>query len=146
MVLQSGTHDLMGAGYDQITAQAGMNDELGELLPNEMHSLNQFLYAISDEEIRIGYVWYEITGDSAWLYFLGFDEQFQGRGYGSQVMKLVEKHCAQQAINSIGLNVFALNTHAVSLYKKAGFFVEASFCKPNSEVIWRYEMRKVLGH
>ena len=97
---------------------------------------------IVDNKIPIGFVWYAIDQQKAWLYFLGIDAVYQGKGYGLKALESLQRYLSDSKISSLGLNVFASNQRAFALYKKTGFAVEATISSPTSEASWRYEMRK----
>lgn len=49
------------------------------------------------------------------------DKPFQGKGYGRQAMKLIEKEAKRLGIKKLMLEVFSQNKRAVNLYKKVGY-------------------------
>ncbi|REB05618.1 GNAT family N-acetyltransferase [Sporosarcina sp. BI001-red] len=61
-----------------------------------------------------------------WIDRLLIDERFQGKGYGTQFMKmLVEKVTSEYGQQPIYLSVYPDNKEAVRLYQKLGFdFIE----------------------
>lgn len=53
------------------------------------------------------------------------DQGFQGRGFGTEALKLLAGHAfTDLGLTRIGLHVFADNTRAVYAYRKVGFMVE----------------------
>lgn len=62
--------------------------------------------ATNSKEARIGIV---------------IDKLYQGKGYGKQAMKLIEKEAKKLKIKKLLLEVFTENKRAVSLYQKSGY-------------------------
>lgn len=52
---------------------------------------------------------------------LFIDKKYRGRGYGKDVLDLVENLVKEKEMKYLGLNVFLPNKVAYSLYKKQGF-------------------------
>ena len=49
------------------------------------------------------------------------DKSQQGKGYGQEIMKIIEKEAKNLGVSTIRLAVFEDNIPAVYIYKKAGF-------------------------
>ncbi len=143
--LRSGIHDLSDSGYNQIDAAAGMRSELNDLLPLGIQTPGHNILGVFDNESRIGFVWYAMENQQAWLYFLGIDSAYQGKGFASKALTALESLLIQQKITALSLNVFASNARVFSFYKKCGFAILESFYFPDSDIIWRYEMKKKIN-
>ncbi len=94
----------------------------GQLTPNHM-----FLKVIDIEtKEKVGYVWF-IYRDDRNISFIGdiiIDELHRGKGYGSDVLKMIEKIARNDhKTDSIALNVFKHNSRAKMLYERNGYEV-----------------------
>jgi ribosomal protein S18 acetylase RimI-like enzyme len=71
----------------------------------------------------VGYVVYALRaeGRKAWLYELEIDDAERGRGYGREAMRLFEEDARGRGVEEVGLNVFAGNEVARSLYRSTGY-------------------------
>ena len=73
---------------------------------------------------RIGELWvgpFSSDPERWWVWDIRVDERFRGRGLGRQAMVLAEELARANGAVSIGLNVFAHNTKARSLYASLGY-------------------------
>lgn len=61
----------------------------------------------------------------AFIYFIGTDEAYRGRGYGYEALAALEAELRPHGITQIALNVFGFNDVARRLYERAGYTVEA---------------------
>lgn len=71
----------------------------------------------------VGFVWLG-TNDNpaeAWVYGVEVDEDKRGRGYGRALMVAFEDEARAQGFTRAGLNVFADNVVARSLYESLGY-------------------------
>lgn len=69
-----------------------------------------------------GFFQSEGTNGRLWIDRLLIDEQFQGKGYGTQFMKmLMSKVTMEYGQQPIYLSVYPENENAVRLYQKLGF-------------------------
>jgi ribosomal protein S18 acetylase RimI-like enzyme len=59
----------------------------------------------------------------AWLDDIELFESYRGRGYGGEVLTLVEQELSSQGIRSLSLHVFGSNQWAFRCYQKSGFKV-----------------------
>ena len=75
---------------------------------------------------KVGYVWF-IYRDDRNISFIGdiiIDELHCGKGYGSDVLKMIEKIARNDhKTDSITLNVFKHNSRAKMLYERNGYEV-----------------------
>ena len=101
--------------------------EFMHLLPDGVHTKNEFIYSIVNEETgqKIGVLWVEIKMEETPRRAFGFDfmlyEQFRGKGFGKQALQALDKQLISMDVESMGLHVFGHNTTAFELYKKMGF-------------------------
>lgn len=137
--------EIMSVMSTESEAREGVQSELAELLPNGIYTNGHFIRKICVNDQRVGFIWYNIdTRHKAELNFLGIDVQYRSKGYGSAALQIMELELLGQSVNSVWLNVFAINQNAFCLYKKAGYTIASVFYKPDSGDIWRYEMKKEL--
>ena len=64
---------------------------------------------------------YEDPNDRYWLWRFMIDERFQGKGYGTEALKVIIQYFKDHGANNIRLSTKETNTHALSMYRKAGF-------------------------
>ena len=73
---------------------------------------------------RVGDLWIGPLGDDPerwWVWDIVVVEELRGRGYGRNMMLLAEELAQSNGATSIGLNVFARNHVARSLYTSLGY-------------------------
>ncbi|MGE5252140.1 MAG: GNAT family N-acetyltransferase [Bacteroidota bacterium] len=99
------------------------------LLPQGRQTPNHFIYSILDEDARrkIGILWVHVPPDrlqhEAFIYDIEIDEAFRGKGYGRQALLALDELLIGMGVEHVDLHVFAYNTTAFELYKKAGYEV-----------------------
>jgi RimJ/RimL family protein N-acetyltransferase len=96
--------------------------EFEHYLPDGIHSKDQYLYSIiNDESNKIGVLWVQVKDQKAFIYDFVIDEAFRGKGYGKQALIAMDEKLKSMNVESIGLHVFGDNITAQELYKKMGF-------------------------
>ena len=96
--------------------------EFATLLPEGVHSKDQYLWSIVDEENnKIGMLWVQIKDRKAFIYDFVIDEAFRGKGYGKQAMTVMDEKLKSMNVETVGLHVFGDNITAQELYKKMGY-------------------------
>lgn len=96
--------------------------EFATLLPEGVHSKDQYLWSIVDEEnAKIGMLWVQIKDRKAFIYDFVIDETFRGKGYGKQAMTVMDEKLKSMNVETVGLHVFGDNITAQELYKKMGY-------------------------
>lgn len=73
-----------------------------------------------DEGVPIGIVGVGLGGDVAWIHHVLVDPEFQGRGYGRALMRLVAQW-VPGSVTRLGLNVVPANEVGWALYSSLGF-------------------------
>ena len=125
-------------------APARARKEFHELLHGQAGLRGHRFYKGLDGSRReIGWVWIgpvpgaEADWHSRWLFQILVKEEFRGRGLGRALLRAVEERAAADGAETLGLNVWAFNTVAHSLYESSEY-----------ETVARYpagtEMRKRL--
>lgn len=96
--------------------------EFEQYLPDGIHSRDQYLYSIIDENgNNIGVLWVQVKDRKAFIFDFIIDEAFRGKGYGKQALAAMDEKLVAMNAESVGLHVFGDNIVAQELYKKAGF-------------------------
>ena len=103
-------------------AVARSRKEFATLLPDGVHSKDQYLWSIIDEQDhKIGMLWVQVKDQKAFIFDFVIDESFRGKGYGKQALAAMDEKLKAMDVASVALHVFGDNTTAQELYKKMGF-------------------------
>ena len=98
--------------------------EFETLLPDGIHSRDQYLWSLVDEADRkIGVLWVRVKDRKAFIFDFVIDEAFRGQGYGRQSLSALDEQLRAMDVESIGLHVFGDNINAQELYKKMGYLI-----------------------
>ncbi|EKN67600.1 GCN5-like N-acetyltransferase [Neobacillus bataviensis LMG 21833] len=65
--------------------------------------------------------WEDEVGKSLLIHRLAVHPDYQGKGYGKQLLQFAEDYARGNGFSSIRLDVFSLNTGAVKMYERAGY-------------------------
>ena len=95
--------------------------EFKTLLPDGVHTPNQYLWSLLDGEQKIGFIWVQVKDRKAFIYDFLVEEEFRGKGYGKQALAAMDEKLQSMDVESVGLHVFGDNVTAQELYKKMGF-------------------------
>ena len=96
--------------------------EFETLLPNGVHSRDQYLWSIVDpENNKIGMLWVQVKDQKAFIYDFVINEAFRGKGYGKEALAALDEELKSMGVESVGLHVFGDNITAQGLYKKMGY-------------------------
>ena len=96
--------------------------EFEALLPDGIHTRDQYLWSIVDEKNnKIGMLWVQVKDQKAFIYDFVIDEAFRGKGYGKQAMTAMDEKLRSMNVESVRLHVFGDNITAQELYKKMGY-------------------------
>ncbi|MCI4344611.1 MAG: GNAT family N-acetyltransferase [Thermoplasmata archaeon] len=128
--------------WDASHALAAAREEFARLLPQGAGTPGHTIRFLNDPQTGhdVGTVWLFVSPDQSggqrrglFVYWVGVDAPFRGKGYGRAAMELIEREARHAGVGSIALHVFAENKVALELYRSCGF-EETSF-----------SMRKLLG-
>jgi ribosomal protein S18 acetylase RimI-like enzyme len=98
-----------------------------EDLKESMKEDNFELYIAFSSEVPIGFLELqdEFNAEASYKYTyvhaLLISKEYQGRGYGKQLMEFAKSVAKSKGFKHIGLNVIPNNSPAVGLYKSQGF-------------------------
>lgn len=121
--------------WDAAHAIAAAREEFGRLLPQGIDSPGHTIRYLVDPRggERVGSVWLFVAPDQTggqrrglFVYWVGIDAPFRGKGYGRAAMDLIEDEARKAGVASVALHVFAENSVAVQLYRSCGY-EETSF-------------------
>jgi len=122
--------DNVRAGYwDESEALEKSRQQTESLLPQGLQTKNHYLFTLYDGEQAVGLIWLKANVDSpiknGYIFDVEIREEFRGRGYGKQIMLLIEEKARELGIRRMGLHVFAYNNVAQNLYKNIGYEVSS---------------------
>ena len=120
--------DNVRAGYwDESEALEKSRKETESLLPQGLQSKDHHLFTLYDGDQAVGIIWLKANVDrpvkSGFIFDVEIKEEFRGKGYGKQIMLLIEEKARELGLMSIGLHVFGYNTVAKNLYEGIGYEV-----------------------
>jgi ribosomal protein S18 acetylase RimI-like enzyme len=121
-------------GIPEEAARAKAEHDWQHLLPDNLASPGQFIFALEDTATgeRVGDLWIaerpsDFGDKAAFIYSIEIFEQFRGHGLGRQAMLRLEDEVRSRGLNRIALNVFGGNEVARSLYRSVGYAETAVF-------------------
>jgi ribosomal protein S18 acetylase RimI-like enzyme len=106
--------------------RAATQKQLGELLPVGLESEgHHFWKIVAEDGGAVGDFWVlvEPAKERAFIYFVGVDEAYRGKGYGRAAMEALEPIVKPMGASRIDLNVFGENATAINLYQSLGYQV-----------------------
>jgi GNAT superfamily N-acetyltransferase len=115
------TRSLTASGQSAQEAAGNAADTYAQLLPDEFATPDHHFWYAYDGAHRVGFLWLKVTGGTAFVYNVAVEAGLRRRGYGRAIMLAAERWCHDNALNRIGLHVFAHNTGARALYEQLGF-------------------------
>ena len=107
-------------------AEAEVDRELAELLPDGPATAGQPLLVAEDDEGRVGVLWLSLTHprgvpDTGWIQDIQVVEHRRGQRLGRELLAAAEEEIRRHGLKSLALNVFGHNSVARSLYTSAGY-------------------------
>lgn len=113
---------IKSGNWEQQDAVSMATEEYKKLLPDGEKTENNYLFIIRDGKQEIGMIWLaHKTSEKGFIYDINIWEGNQGKGYGKQAMKEIERVAKEIGIKKIGLHVFGHNKAARRLYEKLGY-------------------------
>ena len=116
----------MGISIEE--GRASAQKQLGELLPAGLSSEgHHFWRIIAEDGASVGDLWVlvEPAKERAFIYFIGIDEPYRGKGYGRAAMQALEAEVRSLGATRIDLSVFGDNGSAIHLYQSLGYQIQA---------------------
>ena len=118
------------AGYwDVSEALEKSRQQTGSLLPQGLQTKDNYIYNLVDGDQNVGMIWLKAEINrpvkSGFIYDVMVYEQFRGKGYGKQIMLLIEEKARELDLKSMGLHVFGNNTVAKNLYESVGYEISS---------------------
>ncbi len=102
-------------------------EQINGLLKDGRHTKDHYVYEVVDaaSEDVVGVLWVNIKQEEqrAFIFDIEMKKEQQGKGYGKAALTELERLMKEMSVTKIGLNVFADNPVAISLYQKAGYVV-----------------------
>lgn len=96
--------------------------EFEHYLPDGIHTKDQYLWSLLDEEgNKLGVLWVQVKDQKAFIFDFVIDEKFRGKGFGKQALRAMDEKLKSMNVESVALHVFGDNITAQELYKKMGF-------------------------
>jgi len=118
--------DNVRAGYwteDESLEKSRQQTE--RFLPQGLQTKDNYLYTLRDNDQYIGMIWFKADLDrplkSGFIFDVRIDDKFRGKGYGKEIMLLIEEKARELDIKRIGLHVFGYNKVAKNLYERIGY-------------------------
>ena len=105
-------------------ARAIAAKQFADLLKDGLATEGQYLWkVVADEDGAVGDLWTFVDPGKrrAFIYFIGIDERYRGKGYGKAAMLALEAAVTPKGADHIDLNVFGDNTTAIRLYEGLGY-------------------------
>jgi ribosomal protein S18 acetylase RimI-like enzyme len=95
------------------------------LLPDQLHTKDNYLRNIEADSQKIGFIWYMIKEEEgkpcAYLYEVYIQPTYRNKGYGSEAIKLFVQDAETLGAETVWMHVFGHNEQALHLYKRLGF-------------------------
>jgi RimJ/RimL family protein N-acetyltransferase len=122
--------DNVRAGYwSEAEALEKSRQQTQSLLPQGLQTKDHYLYTLYDGDKAVGVIWLRVELErpvkSGYIFDVHIEEEFRGKGYGRQIMLLIEEKARELGVKRIGLHVFAYNSVAHNLYKSLGYEVSS---------------------
>jgi ribosomal protein S18 acetylase RimI-like enzyme len=112
------------AGDSIEEAETNADRTLSELLPGGSPAPGQLIGRLVSHNGPVGILWIGPAGrdpERWWVWDVAIDDDHRGQGLGRAAMLLAERLARAQGARTIGLNVFAGNAVARSLYGSLGY-------------------------
>lgn len=94
------------------------------LLPDGLETPDHLIYNVmTDDGLLVGNLWVHVRNHGQELYIceVKVEENVRSKGFGTQILQLLEQQAKKLGISKISLHVFGHNEVAQGLYRKMGF-------------------------
>ncbi|AET66488.1 acetyltransferase [Desulfosporosinus orientis DSM 765] len=115
-------------------------DESKSLIQNRFHSDTRDQYLAILQDKVIGVVSTNYDGEDVSIFGLGIIPEYQGKGYGKELLCSVIDRLLLAGKAHITIEVNSDNTNAYMLYKKTGFYVDVAY------EYYRMNIRERIGN
>lgn len=105
-------------------AKDNAKQEFEKLVPDGLATPGHYFYDIVASNTKVGTVWLaERSADSkeAFLYDIQISPAYQGQGFGTKTLQLIDEEAAHLGFKKIALHAFGNNKRAIHVYEKDGF-------------------------
>jgi ribosomal protein S18 acetylase RimI-like enzyme len=103
------------------------NTTFDSLLPQGLLTKSQYLYFVFNYDQEIGWFWFgkKVEGkkEFGYIYDIYLLPEHRGKGYGKNLMSVIESEIKSLGFKTIRLQVFGHNTIAQKLYLNSGFHI-----------------------
>ena len=103
--------------------------KLQDVLDKDAHDRDGCAYVVTEDDGKlIGFfvLAVNVSNNSGFLKFVIINNELRGKGYGTQMIKLLLRYAFDIAgVSSVQLNVFDANNNAKKCYQKAGFIEDS---------------------
>jgi ribosomal protein S18 acetylase RimI-like enzyme len=103
------------------------NSSFDSLLPKKLLTDDQYLYFVFNHDQEIGWLWFgkKVEGLRifGYIYDIYLLPEHRGKGYGKNLMSVIESEIKSLGFKTIRLQVFGHNTIAQKLYLNSGFHI-----------------------
>ncbi|MCX3059066.1 GNAT family N-acetyltransferase [Streptomyces beihaiensis] len=114
-------HTWTERGIPEGEARAKADRDHAALLPEGLATPDVLLSVLEHDGEPVGTLWLALRDDGAYVYDVEVTAERRGRGHGRALMLLAEADALAVGADRIGLNVFADNKAALSLYTSLGY-------------------------
>jgi ribosomal protein S18 acetylase RimI-like enzyme len=90
-----------------------------------LDSRRQYCTEYEGNRIGLGSAYFERPKAS--IYGLGIMPEFQGKGFGKELLMLIIKDLTARGFSTIEIEVESKNENALTLYKKSGFEITCAY-------------------
>lgn len=102
-------------------------DDAKSMINKSFESENRIQYIAMLDEKLIGMGSDSFENDETSIFGLGVSPQYQGKGFGGAILKLILADLKNRGRENITIDFDSTNKNAFNLYRKCGFEVETSF-------------------
>ncbi len=120
--IDSYANELLKSGMvpeDKVHQEAKATFE--RILPDGFATKDNYFFHAYDQETMVGFIWYGMRKDTAFIYDFYILENMRRKGYGRQVMLACEEDAKAKGATAIALHVFGHNIAARALYESIGY-------------------------